>query len=61
MEDLSYFHAQLWTVHMGIKEAVLRGFNNVCIEIESVESFRILRSQSLKKKFRRAGIRNPRY
>lgn len=43
---MTQFQAQLWSVHMGIKEAFSRGFNNLCIEIEHVGSFRILKRQN---------------
>ncbi|KAK1360409.1 hypothetical protein POM88_044883 [Heracleum sosnowskyi] len=42
---LSQFQAELRTVHLGIKEAYSRGFNNVMIEAEHVQFFRILKRQ----------------
>lgn len=46
VQGLSHFQCQLWAVHKGIKETYRRGFTNICVETEHVESFRILKRQN---------------
>lgn len=42
VRDLSHSQVQPWVIHMGINEAFSRGYNNMLIETEHGESFRIL-------------------
>lgn len=46
IHGLSHFQTQLWAIHMGMKEAYARGRNDMLIETEHVESFRILKRQN---------------
>lgn len=45
VHGLTHFQTQLWSVHI-MKEAYARGKNDVLIETEHVESFRILKRQN---------------
>lgn len=46
IRDLTHFQVLLWSIHLGMKEAYAYGYNDVLIETEHVESFRILRRQN---------------
>lgn len=46
LKEVSHFQAQLKAIHMGMKAAYARGFNDLCIQTEHMESFRILRRQN---------------
>lgn len=52
IKDLSLFQVQLWSIHMGLKEAYTRGYFNTLIETAHAESFRILRRQNFEEALR---------
>ncbi|KAK1383623.1 hypothetical protein POM88_021358 [Heracleum sosnowskyi] len=57
-KDMTHFQAQLWAVHMGMKEAFSRSLNKMLIETERVESFRILCRQDFDEAASREEERN---
>lgn len=46
IKEVTHFQAQLWAIHTSMKEAYSRNYNDLCIETEHLESFRILRRRN---------------
>lgn len=58
VKEVTHFQAQLWTNHTSMKEAYARNYNDICIETEHDESFRILRRQSFEEASREGIVKS---